>query len=210
MEETRWTPHPTLCTLGVPFVLLLSLGCGDGANPTAPPAALEAVHPSVGGAATHATPKGPPVLEATAEFYANPPEICRETRATLVVTEPLAGGGTPTLDLTYSVFGTCGDAEGLFYYDLTTEGAVAIDPADVFIHPGLRWATVDATVRVFDEEGGVYVDVRVQAEWERVRSRRGFDQVVARLAVSSPYLSEQYLTNPLFPSVEAELTKSRP
>jgi hypothetical protein len=154
-------------------------------------------------------------LKATASFYADPPGECKETLASLEVTEPLHGSGPATVKLTYSVLGSCGDAEGLWYYDLWTSGAnpwevgtVSVDPADVFIHPGLRRASVDVVLPVFDAEANAVVDIRLQAEWEVERSAGDARVVVASLSVSAPYLNPLYLTNPLYPSLEAELTRS--
>ena len=181
----------------LPLLLLIS-ACGEG--PTSPrvnaaPDVLLSSHASAGGETS-----------AAAEFYAV--EECRETEARIVASETGGRDGTATLELTYSVLGVCGDGEGLFYYDLSTQGVVPIPPSELFTNPGLQRASLDTEVTVFDEEAGAFGTIRVRPTWER--SRGGRDQpVIATLEVSGSFLSQQYLTNPMT-SFEAELTRSRP
>ncbi len=185
---------------GVSPLLLLLLGCGDS-----PTSFGDNVAPQASFSSQASDSRGSKVgaeYRADAEFYANPPLACKETEARLSATEK---DGAATVDFTYSVLGTCGGAEGLYYYVLSSEGPVSIDPSDLFIHPGLRRASLDTEIRVYDDEAGQYGTIRIQASWERT-AREVF---VARLEVSGGFLSQQYLTNPLYPSVSAELTRSR-
>ncbi|HSG85956.1 MAG TPA: hypothetical protein VLA23_06415, partial [Candidatus Limnocylindrales bacterium] len=131
-------------------------------------------------------------LVAGAQFYAYEERDgnCRETEASLAVTETSAG--VATLDFTYSLFGLCGGNAGLWYYDLTTFGAVAIPDSDLLITPGLRYATLDTELQVWDEECYCNVTIGIEATWRAT----GRDRVaVARLFVSG--LSETYITNPI-------------
>jgi hypothetical protein len=140
-------------------------------------------------------------LTAGAQFYAYEERDgnCRETEASLVATE--TSDGVATLDLTYSLFGLCGGSAGLWYYDLTTFGPVSIPARDLLITPGLRYATLDTELQVWDEECYCNVTIGIEVTWRAI----GRDQVaVARLSVSG--LSETYITNPISPSVSAWIT----
>lgn len=137
-------------------------------------------------------------LTAGATFYAYEERDgnCRETQASLIATETSAGAAT--LDFTYSLFGLCGGNAGLWYYDLTTLGPVSIPTSDLLITPGLRYATLDTELEVWDEECYCNVTIGIEATWRAI----GRDRVaIARLSVSG--LSETYITNPLAPSVTA-------
>jgi len=184
--------------VGLFLLVLLISACGEG--PTSPrvdaaPDVLLSSHASAGWETS-----------ASAEFYSV--EECRETEARIVASETGGRAGAATLELTYSVLGVCGDAQGLFYYDLSTQGVVPLDPSDFSTGPGRHRASLDTDVTVFDEEGGVFGTIRVRATWER--SRGGRDRpVIATLDVSGSFLSQQYLTNPIT-SFDADLTRSRP
>jgi hypothetical protein len=199
MSRSRVSSRGTRRLSAVTPVLLLLLACGEG--PTAPPtdATVDALLLSRNDGA-----RARGEYTATATFYAN--EECRETEATVTATETRGRHGGATLDFTYSVLGVCGDAEGLYYYDLSTGGPVAIDPSDIRIQPRLRRATLDTDVVVFDEEGAVFMTVRVRVRWQRT-GRGNEGAWAARMEVTSDQLSEQYLTIPLPPAVEAELTR---
>lgn len=189
--------RPVWCA---PAFLLLVAGCAD-APPTSPgvdvaPDGQFSMHRSDGGW----------VLTASAAFY----EIhdCWEIEARIDVTETRGSDRAATLELTYSVFGICGGETGLWYYDLTTEGVVAIDPSDVSINAGLRRASVDTEVIVFDFETVERRPIRVQAEWER--SRGGRDQpVVATLDHSGEVLPQPPPATEPLTSFEAELARFR-
>jgi hypothetical protein len=138
---------------------------------------------------------------AEADFFADSAAgPCRETTAHLVATEGPAD--TATVDLTYSVVGSCGDADGLSYYELSSLGPVTISSRDLRINPALRRATLDTIIDVYDDEGGTTVAVRVQAAW-----KTGPAGMLATISLSAPYLNPLYLTNPLS-TVDARLSAS--
>jgi hypothetical protein len=138
---------------------------------------------------------------AEADFFADSAAgVCRETTAHIVATE--GPGDTATVDLTYSVVGSCGDADGLSYNELSSLGQVTISSRDLRINPALRRATLDTIIDVYDDEGGTTAAVRVQATW-----KAGPAGTVATISVSAPYLNPLYLTNPLS-TVDARLSAS--
>lgn len=180
--------------------LITAIACADG------PMTAE-VDPSLSHQAGHAgnTPLG---LVATAEFYESRPETCYETVADVRVTETAGPDPEATLDFRYYIFGICDGQQGLFYYDLDTLGEIPIDPADITFHPGLKWATLDTEVRIFDGESGTFGTIQIEVTWQRTNGRSDGNAIVAELEYSGAY-SDGPGVNPIA-SEDAELVRLRP
>lgn len=145
------------------------------------------VEPSLSHQPGHVDARSPQGLLATAEFYESRPETCYETVADVRVTEAAGPDPEATLDFRYYIFGICDGQEGLFYYDLDTLGEIPIDPADITIHPGLRSATLDTEIQIFDGESGTSGTIRIVVTWERTSGPGHGNALVAELEYSGAY-----------------------
>lgn len=183
--------------VGAAAVLVATVACGDA------PATTE-VEPSLSRGAGHGGSSSPLGFVAKADFYQSDLETCYETVAEVSVTE--TGGESPeaTLDFRYYVFGICGGQEGLYYYDLDTLGEIPVDPDDVTVHPGLRWATLDTEILVYDGESGTSGTIHLVVTWERT----GGKEYEAELAYAGRYTSHPGV-NPI-ETEDAQLVRLTP
>ncbi|NLE51681.1 MAG: hypothetical protein GX613_09775 [Chloroflexi bacterium] len=163
-------------------------------------------------AATSAAPNK--AFRAYAEWFVNP-SGCRYTLADVLLTQttehtpPGPPSAAVTLELRYHVRSTCEDeGDNLFYYEFHTEGPVTIPAGDFSLHPGLKWASLNTTVPVFDEESGSHTDLTVWVNWT-TPNKLGPHHYSgnATIEVAAPFDLQYADSNPIEQSVVAELLR---
>jgi len=101
----------------------------------------------------------------------------------------------PHVDFHYDILGqpTSPGCDALWYYYI--DGSAPLNDFEFSAQKNLKSATLNKTMQVYDDEGGVFFDVTLNVEWTAKRGARGESN--ATLSISSPSLSPMYMVNPI-------------